>query len=74
MKKLYDLTYTVAMSENQLHKLARAADEAMEADENSPEWEAGLAAVRELSLRYGVKAKLKRWTMRRNADDLKANP
>jgi len=74
MKPLYDIAYTVAMSEKQMQKLVQVADEAAEADELNPEWEAGLAAVRELSLRYGVKAKLKRWTMRRNADDLKANP
>ena len=65
-KKLYDITFTVAMSEKQYKRLCDADDRALERDENLPLWEAGLDMRDFLLVFYGVKAKLKRWRFGRN--------
>lgn len=70
MKKLYDITFTVELSDKQNERLGREEDAADERDENFPLWDVGLVAMRHLREMYGVKAKLKRWGYRRNREDL----
>lgn len=70
MKRQFGITYTVEMGAKAYKLLCGRGFAAEEAEENNPEWDAGLAAVRCLRDDYGVKAKLVRWGFRRNADDV----
>mgnify|MGYP001559821086 CR=1 FL=1 len=68
LKRYYDLTFTISMTDKQLRKLGKCQDEAEMRDGINPEWGAGLAAVHELRDTYGVKITLEKWGFRRNDD------
>jgi hypothetical protein len=65
----YDIALTVELTQKQLQRLQDAEYVAEYSDENMPLWLTGKAATRFLRRRYGVKAKLVRWTLRRNTDE-----
>ena len=71
MKRIYDITLEVEMSEKQFDRLWAASDKAEDAGRLQPSWVASKAYLRYLRRRHGVRAKLLRWTLCRNADDLK---
>ena len=71
MKRIYDITLEVEMSEKQFDRLWTAGDRAEQGGKCQPTWVAAKAYLRYLRRHHGVRAKLLRWTLCRNADDLK---
>lgn len=71
MKRVYDITLQVEMSDKQWERFWAAGDRAEDAGRYQPTWIAGKAFLRYLRRHHGVRAKLVRWTLCRNNDDLK---
>jgi hypothetical protein len=69
VKRQFDITYTVEMSDKAYKRLGEAEDGAADNGQTEPLWAIGLDAVDCLRL-YGVKAKLVQWGFRRNALDI----
>jgi hypothetical protein len=66
MKKRYDITFTIEMSDKQYDKLCKKRWKAEEHDEDSPQWNMGEAALEDLRFFNGVKAELLTWSFRRS--------
>ena len=70
MKRVYDITLEVELSEKDYERFWMADDKA-EADGNLlPTWVAGKAYLRYLRRHHGVRGKLLGWRLTRNADDI----
>ena len=70
VKNEFDFTLTVALSQKQYKRLCDAGFDADNRDGVNPEWIAGKAFVKSLR-QQGIKCKLRKWSMCRNADDLR---
>jgi len=70
VKHEFDFTLTVALSQKQYKRLFDLGFDAGRRDGINPEWIAGEAFVKSLR-QQGVKCKLRKWGMCRNADDLR---
>jgi hypothetical protein len=69
MKKFYDITFTVSISEEAFERLFDVEYIARRDNEDAPLWSAGLDMVGFLEDFYGVEVRLKKWRLKRNAKD-----
>ncbi len=68
LKRYYDLTFTISMTDKQYRGFTECQDEADGQLDINPGWEMGKAALRKLQDTYGVKSALEKWSFCRNDD------